>query len=86
MKEEIERDELPLALRLTRIACGMSQAQLAKAVGYTGPAWNVLEMGKRKLEPKVAARVLRELRKGAPASPMLTLLFMECDRLIGGVR
>lgn len=86
MDEKSERDELSLALRLTRIARGMSQQKLAKAVGYSASVWNVYELGRRRLEPKIAARALRELKRDAPGSPIVSLLLMECDRIIGGVK
>lgn len=85
MKEEIE-SELPLAIRLTRIAVGVSQRKLAAAIGYTPEVWNLFELGRRRLEPKIAARALRELRRDAPKSPIVTLLLVECDRLMGGTQ
>lgn len=84
--EQNKDDELSLALRLTRIARGMSQRKLAAVVGFTPETWNIYELGRRRLEPKVAARALKELKKDAPASPIVSLLLMECDRLIGGVK
>lgn len=76
------QNEIGLAIRLGRVAVGLSQWQLAAQIGSHPTTINLIENGKRTPDARLLKNVLRELDAHAPkASPLAALVLKETRRI-----
>ncbi len=75
------QNELALALRLARIACGMSHREMAAKVGSHQSVANYLETGKQ-VKPELAKRCLESCTAVAPESPLAQAVLQEARQVV----
>jgi len=76
------QNEIGLAIRLARVAVGLSQWQLAAKVESHPTMINLIENGKRTPDARLVKNILRELDTHAgQASPLVKLVLKEARRI-----
>ena len=79
------QNEIGLAIRLTLVAVGESQRQLAAKISIRSSALRMIENGKRMPTGDLAQLVPAELGADAPRTPRMSVVLGEARRIAGPV-
>lgn len=77
-------NDVGMAVRLARVACGKTQWQLARKLGVHPVVLNHLERGTRVQDVKLADAMLKELQASTPRprSRLVDLVMQEAERIV----